>query len=153
MPEVWADASFGTSPTPYGGGFIRWRNASVLWIARKLKFVPQSTCEAETAALVIVLKEAMFVVAVLEDMGLNMNKKLVCFTDSKSAKDIVQNPGVTKHTAHFERWLHWAREMFLLKRIDIVLVPTDLMMADDKSKVVDKNKLFECRRFQLNLDK
>ena len=43
--------------------------------------------------------------------------------------------------------------MYLFKKIDVILVPTELMMADDKSKVVDKTKLFACRRFQLNLDK
>ena len=53
MPEVWGDASYGGSiVTPYGGGFIRWRNAAVAWIPRKLKFIPLSTCEAEVAAMV-----------------------------------------------------------------------------------------------------
>ena len=93
MPEVWGDASYGGSiVTPYGGGFIRWRNAAVAWISRKLKFIPLSTCEAEVAAMVNILKEAMFVVQVLRDMGHTLSEKLPAITDSKSASNIVQNP-------------------------------------------------------------
>ena len=53
--------------------------------------------------MVNILKEAMFVVQVLRDMGHTLSEKLPAITDSKSASDIVQNPGVTKHTAHFSR--------------------------------------------------
>ena len=59
--------------------------------------------------------------------------------------DVVRNPGVTKHTTHlYMRWLHWARELFLGGVIDVILAPTHLMMADDKSKVVDRSKFFNC---------
>ena len=151
MPEVWGDASYGGSiVTPYGGGFIRWRNAAVAWISRKLKFIPLSTCEAEVAAMVNILKEAMFVVQVLRDMGHTLSEKLPAITDSKSASDIVQNPGVTKHTAHFSRWLHWARELVLKQLVHVYLAPTEKMMADDKTKVVDRAKFLNCRKFQIN---
>ena len=151
MPEVWSDASFGGSQVaPYGGGFIRWNNAAVVWLARKLKFIPLSTCEAEVAAIVSMLKEVVFVVSVLIDMGVDLTGKIPCITDSKSAKDVIMNPGVTKHTAHFKRWLHWARERYLNGEIEIYLAPDEKMMADDKTKVVDRNKLFHCRAFQLN---
>ena len=124
----------------------------MLWIARLLKFIPLSTCEAEVAALVGVLKEGLFVVTILKDMGVTEfdGEKLPCITDSKSAHDIIKNPGVTKHTAHFARWLHWARELYLRQEVDIFLAPTEKMMADDKSKVVDRNKMFLCRNFQIN---
>jgi hypothetical protein len=106
--------------------------------------------EAEVAAMVNILKEAMFVVEVLRDMGHVLSEKLPVVTDSKSAADIVQNPGVTKHTAHFARWLHWARELVLKKRVEIYLAGTEKMMADNQSKVVDRSKHFNCRKFQVN---
>ena len=47
-----------------GHGFVRWRNGSVAWMARKLKFVPLSTCEAEVASMVGMIKEGLFVVEI-----------------------------------------------------------------------------------------
>ena len=89
-------------------------------------------------------------VEVLRDMGHALDEKLPVITDSKSAADIVQNPRVTKHTAHFSRWLHWARDLVLKKVIEVYLAGTEKMMADDKNKVVDRPKMFNCRKFQVN---
>ena len=97
-----------------------------------------------------VLMEAMFVVDILQDLGVELADKVPCFTDSKSGFDIIRQPGVTKHTAHFDRWLHWARELYLMQVIALYHTPTDLMMADDKNKMVDRTKFFKCRDFQLN---
>ena len=47
-------------------------------------------------------------------------------------------PGATKRTLHFDRWLHFARELCLANKIQIFLVGTDDMMADGFTKPVDK---------------
>ena len=88
----------------------------------------------------------------VEDLGEKIVGPTVMVTDSKSGCDVVVNPGATKHTVHFERWLHWARSLQLRKIIKSVLVGTDLMRADDKTKVVDKTKFAMCRRTTMNLD-
>jgi hypothetical protein len=101
------------------------------------------------------MKEALFVVEVLRDMGHALDEKLPVITDSKSAADIVQNPGAflgwpdTPHISH-AGWLHWARELALKKVIEVYLAGTEKMMADDKNKVVDRPKMFNCRKFQVN---
>ena len=88
---------------------------------------------------------------VLTDLHANVSVPVPVITDSKSARDIIMNPGVTKHTAHFERWMHWAREQCLTGWASIYLTVTDMMMADDKTKPLnDKNKFLKCRKFQLN---
>ena len=92
----------------------------------------------------------MFVLAVLSDMGVNVDELMPAITDSKSGMDVITQPGVTKHTAHFERWLHWARRLHSIKIIQMYLAPTDKMMADDKTKVTDRDKFLKCRAFQLN---
>ena len=44
---------------------------------------------------------------VLQDFKVDTTgKKIATITDSKSAVDVIKNPGVTKHTALFTRWLH-----------------------------------------------
>lgn len=61
------------------------------------------------------------------------------------------NAGATKHTVHFERWLHFARALQLKGAVKAVLIGTDLMRADDKTKVVEKKKFYYCRRSTMNL--
>ena len=55
-----------------------------------------------------------------------------------------------RQEAHFARWLHWARRLYLVKAIEMYLIETDLQMADDKTKVTDRAKMLKCRAFQLN---
>ena len=100
--EMFSDSSFGgTKVKPMGGGFVRWRGSTTAWCARLLKFVPLSSAEAEVAAIVMMLKVSLFIMMLLEDLGIAPPDPIQGYTDSKSGKDIVVNPGVTKHTAHF----------------------------------------------------
>ena len=151
IPEVWSDSSFGGATVdPYGGAFIKWQGGAVAWFARKLKFIPLSTCEAEIAALVSALKEAIFVLEILRDLGHEF-EYVRGYTDSKSGYDTIMNPGVTKRTAHFERWLFWARELYMEKKLLLNLVRDEDMMADALSKVTDRGKFLKCRGALLNL--
>lgn len=151
-PRVWHDASFGGRDfDPYGGGYVEYYYGPVVWVARKLKFIPLSTCEAEVAAMVGMAKEMIFVRQLMEDLRETVSSPTICVTDSKSGMDTIMNAGATKHTIHFERWMHFARMLQLRNVIKGVLVTTEKMRADDKTKVVDKNKFFMCRRATMNL--
>ena len=72
-------------------------------------------------------------------------------SDSQSGLDIVRNPGATKHSVHFERWLYYVRDLYLRGKLKITFRGTNVMPADDKTKVVFKAKFIYCRRMQLNL--
>ena len=142
--KVFADASFGREVHPFYGGFIEWRNGPLVWYAGKAKFAPQSSCEIETAAMVRMLKEERFAVQVGEFMGIEFDGPTACITDNKATYDIVRNPGATKRTAHFDRWLHFARELYLKNAIKIYLTTTDKMMADIMTKPTDKTTFLRC---------
>ena len=151
-PRVWSDASWGGREfQPYGGGYIEFYFGPIIWVSRKMKFVPLSTCEAEVAAMVMLAKEVLFVRGILQDLGETMAGPIITVTDSKAANDTIVNAGATKHTVHFERWLHFARSLQLRNVLKSVLVSTDIMRADDKTKVVDKKKFNFCRRAIMNL--
>ena len=127
-----------------------WRNGPVVWISRKVKFVPQSSCEVEVAGLVAVLKEGLFVKQVLDFLGAKILGPMHCITDNKAAVDVVRNPGATKRTTHFARWLHFAREMALRDAIRVHLTTTDNMMADYFTKPTDKTTFLRCRKYMMS---
>ena len=147
---AFADSSFGRSVNPFGGGFVEWRNGAIAWASRKMKFVPLSTCQAELAMINMMLKEAICATHILEDMGMKMTVPHVV-NDGKSAIDTVKNPGMTKKSTHFERWLQFARDLYLKKQVHMFACKTDLMMGDNMTKVTDKTKFFACRNYQMNI--
>ena len=68
---------------------------------------------------------------------------------TKAAVDVIRYPGATKRTLHFDRWLHFARELYLRNKVEIYFAGTELMMADFFTKPVDKTKFLECRDYLL----
>jgi hypothetical protein len=150
-PVCISDASFGVGPNPFGGGLIDWRNAALVWISRKLKFVPLSSCEAEVGALVVMLKELLFVVQLLDFFEVKLEGASPAITDNKAAHDVVRCPGATKRTAHFDRWLHFARELVLRGTVEVFLTGTFNMPADMYTKPLDKTGFLRCRKYNMNL--
>ena len=105
---------------------------------------------AELHATFAVLKEAIFVCNVSEDMFAKRTTPQ-CVTDGKSSYDVTMNPGVTKNTVHYERWLYFVRDANLHQRAQFYLTTTDKQMADSLTKIVDRSKFFACRNYMMNI--
>ena len=95
----------------------------------------------------MVLKEGEFVQQICNFLDVKLSAPSACITDNKAAVDVIKYPGATKRTVHFDRWLHFARELSLRNRITVVHAGTDLMMADIFTKPVDKTKFLKCRDY------
>ena len=88
----------------------------------------------------------------LEFMDVKVEGPVPCIIDSKSAFDVIKNPGATKRTVHFARWLHFARSLSLRNAIKSYLVTTDVMMADFFTKPCDKTAFLRCRDYLMSND-
>ena len=97
----------------------------------------------------MMLKEALFIKYLLEFLGIDVKGPMPCICDNKAACDVIKQPGATKRTTHFNRWLHFAREQCLANAIEMYLTGTDNMMADIFTKPVDKTKYLKCRDYIL----
>ena len=151
QPVTWNDSAFGDL-SPHMGCFVRSNYGASSWISKQIKFfTPKSSCEAEVGALMIGVKETMFNRHITEEFGIRIFGPSTIYTDNKAAYDLMTKGGVTKNTVHFERWLHYVRELYLRGKIRVFLVSTDVMWADDKTKVMPKKKQAQCRAEQLNL--
>ena len=146
---AYSDASFGKTPHPFAGGVIKKGNDLISWYSRKLKYTADSTCHAELGGIVTTLKETMFASYIYEDMFNKLSKPYI-ITDCKAAFDIIRNPGATKRSVHYERWLYMARDAYLTGKAMYILTTTDKMMADPMTKVVDRAMFFLSRKFLMN---
>ena len=52
---------------------------------------------------------------------------------------------------HFDRWMHFARELYMKNALKIMLVGTQNMAADIMNKVVDKTTFFRHRKTIMGL--
>ena len=116
--SCWFDSSWGAEPRPMAGYVIFLNGVPVAWSARKLKIVPLSSCEAETAAGCNASKALLFVRTLLNFMGAVVPVPIAMYTDNEATRIAVRNPGATQRTRFFEMWMTALRKLQLRVPID-----------------------------------
>lgn len=151
------DSSWGRAPTAMSGHVVMYNGAAVSWSARKLKLIPLSSCEAETACGSAACRDLRFVQLILNELSqpgivTTIEPGTRVITDSQSARDVVENPGVTARTRHYERWVHYMRHLASHLHIRVYLVKTQAMLADIFTKAVGRSEIATATRVLLNLE-
>ena len=72
-------------------------------------------------------------------MGLELNGRLVLAVDNTAAIDVAHDVGVSARTKHFDRAVHFLRDLTQLKRVIPAFVSTLLQRADGYTKPMDKS--------------
>lgn len=141
------DSSFNRVPRPYCGYLVFFNGGVVSWSSKRLKLVPQSSCEAEIATGAGACKDLQFCRQALEDLGFPLRGPTPVVTDNSAAMFTVQNPGVTARTRHYERWIYYIRELYMRRVITIHLESTTRMVADIMTKALNvKVAYYDFRR-------
>ena len=99
----------------------------------------------------MLLKESEFACQIIDFISGDLQMPAALVIDNKAAVDVIKFPGATKRTVHFDRWLHFARELSLRNKINVFLVTTDDMMGDIFTKPLDKTKFIKCRDYLLSI--
>ena len=71
------------------------------------KIVPQSSCEAETAALCAGCKVLVFIYNLLKELGATVKLPMQTHTDNDATRLSTINPGTTARTKHYELWMRY----------------------------------------------
>ena len=125
------------------GGFISWRS-------NKQSTVALSTTEAEYIALTSAAQEAVWLRALLKDLGFEQESPTVISEDNQSAIAIAKNYKVTARTKHIDVRYHFIKELIDKYFITILYCPTEEMIADIMTKGLVKQK-FDYFRDMLNI--
>ena len=104
-----------------------------------MKTVAFSSCEAEYAAASYCCKEIEFVRGICAELGIELTGRLVLGVDNTACIDIAHDVGVSGRTKHFDRAIHYLRDLTQLKRILPTFVNTRQQRADGYTKALDKS--------------
>ena len=123
----------------------------ITWKSKLQTIIAQSTTEAEYIAINIAAKEAVYIRALLEELGLYKQNKLPLYTDNNGALLLANNPLFHERTKHIAVKYHYIRDLINKGILDLIYIPTKEQKADGLTKPLDKLKFREFIRM-LNLD-
>eukprot|EP00602_Paraphysomonas_sp_CaronLab_P004809 CAMPEP_0185023452 /NCGR_PEP_ID=MMETSP1103-20130426/6129_1 /TAXON_ID=36769 /ORGANISM="Paraphysomonas bandaiensis, Strain Caron Lab Isolate" /LENGTH=1343 /DNA_ID=CAMNT_0027556055 /DNA_START=49 /DNA_END=4080 /DNA_ORIENTATION=+ len=125
-------------------GYIVFLCAGALaWQSKLQTTVATSSMESEYMAEYAAMQELVWLRGVFKELGLLVAKPTPFFMDSKSAKDLSENPVYHKRSKHIDIKYHWVREHVNGKfpTAKLIHVSTDDMAADIFTKALS-TKLF-----------
>ncbi|KAF0683901.1 hypothetical protein As57867_024010, partial [Aphanomyces stellatus] len=117
--------------------------------SRKQTMVTLSTAEAEYIALCDLVKELLWYIELLEELGFPQ-RSIVVHCDNQSAIAIAKNPGHHERTKHISTKYHFVRDQVEKRRIQLIYCPTKLMIADILTKAIPREQ-FEILRSKMGL--
>ena len=143
---AYSDSSWGNKyPYPMFGYGIYLYGGLVSFASKQLKTIAFSSCEAEYAAASYCCKEIEFVRNICMDMGVELQGRLVLAVDNTACIDVAHDVGVSARTKHFDRAIHYLRDLTQLRRILPTFVNTQLQRADGYTKPMDKSTYIKWR--------
>jgi len=151
--HTYHDSSWGRDIQPFGGYVIMLNSGAVHWGARKVRTIPDSTAEAETAVASRASKDTVAVRMVLGDLRIGIQGPTPMLGDCRATRDIIVKPGSTQRTKYFERATLLVKRLFMTRIVVPILIRTDDMVADIFTKALPRDKLAKCRTYMLNEDR
>ena len=114
---------------------------AISWEVKKQATVALSSAEAEYQAMAAAVQEAIYLRALLEDLGLAMKKAIDIGEDNQSCIKMCHNPVMHKRSKHIDTKLHFIRERIENKEVKIHYVPTEEMTTDILTKSLSRDKV------------
>jgi len=143
VPVGYSDADWGSdqetrrSTTGY---IFMISNAAVTWQSKRQPTVALSSTEAEYMASCQAAREAVWLRALLADLGYTQQDATVLHGDNQGCLALAKNPMQHSRTKHIEMRHHFIREKVESGDIKQVYCPTESMIADILTKSLTRDK-------------
>ena len=93
-------------------GYVTYLNGAVVTVKSKMQqSVTLSVTEAELVAATSCVQDMIFIMRVLESIGLKVKKPMILQVDNKGAKDLANNWSVGGRTRHIDTRNYFLREL------------------------------------------
>lgn len=112
----------------------------VSWKTKKQKTTSKSSAESEYRSMSQATSEIVWIVGVLEDLGVHVPTPISLFCDNKSAHYIGQNPVFHERTKHLEIDCHYVRDHVETGFLVTTSVRSALQLADILTKGLSRRQ-------------
>jgi len=109
---------------------------AITWQSKRQQTVALSTTETEYMALTQATKEALWLKALFESIGVKMRKPLAILADNQGAIKLARNQEFHQRTKHIDIQYHFIREKLERKEVTLAFVGTKQMVADGLTKAL-----------------
>ena len=123
-------------------------SAVVSWASKKQPTVALSSTEAEYQGATLAARDAVWLKALLEEIGIKSQDPIPIYADNISSIMLANNPVFHARTKHIEVHYHFIREKVLSREIDLEYVAIEDQVANILTKALSRTK-FE--RFRSSL--
>ncbi len=117
----------------FGSGIIS-------WCSKKQSAVALSSTEAEYMALTQATKEAVWLQAVMKELGLCKDDPILLNVDNQSCVALAKNPAFHGRTKHIDIQFHYVRDKVEDNSVTLQYCPTQEMVADILTKPLPRDK-------------
>lgn len=113
----------------------------ISWKSKKQATISNSFTEAEYRSMASASSEVVWVVRLLEELGLTSLKPVTLHCDNVSALHIAQNPVFHVRTKHLEIDYHFTRDKVMEGLLQLTYFPTSSQLADIFTKILPSAQL------------
>ena len=135
--KAYVDADWAKCPSTrrsVTGYMLFFGNSLIAWKSKKQKTLATSSAEAEYRAMASVTCEVVWVLKILNELGIKNSLPAKIFCDNKAAIKIAANPVFHERTKHLEIDLHLVREKIANGVIESIWVNSQHQLADILTK-------------------
>src|SRR5216117_1819144 len=136
--EAWSDANWGGEEgrESVSGFVFTMAGGAVTYSSKKQRSVALSTTESEYMALLHALKEQIWLLRFLKEIGYDIGNQNIIYTDNQGAIALAHNPEHHARTKHVDIQYHFVRNSVEDGTTQLEYCPTEDMVADGLTKAL-----------------
>jgi hypothetical protein len=136
--NIWSDANWGGEEgrESVSGFVVTIAGGTVSWSSKKQGSVALSTTESEYMALLHALKELIWLLRFLREIGYDISNQNVIYTDNQGAIALANNPEYHARTKHNDIQYHFVRNCVEDGTMRLEYCPTEDMVVDGSTKAL-----------------
>jgi hypothetical protein len=131
--EAYSDSDWGgdREDRKSTSGYVVLVNGNVVsWCVKKQRVVAMSTAEAEWIALNECVREVVWIVQLMGELGVKVQQPVTVYEDNQSTIKICENDVMHDAMKHVAMAYHWVREQVKEKKIELQWVASHDQLAD-----------------------